>query len=293
MPFRLTIFTILFLVLIFTASVVFALEGEDVKYDQSKNNKGDKKASNKKKKDDRLDKFMAVQERRGLAIGPRLGVYMPFDDDMNEHLPFMFQSGVDLKLFPLELYIKTTYDKCMDKCEKKADARRDKCEDKCKTKRTEKKKWPSFGITFGLGIMGGGDVGEIDTADGEDEDGNYLPAHEVDAYWGTSMIPLTFGLTFEAVPWHVFDPYIGGGVGYYLVFNARPMEGLPPQYEQKWAPVKMDPGSTVGFYGVGGVDIKFHDYMGVRVEGSYHFVELSEDDDISGLMITVAPWVYF
>ncbi len=110
-------------------------------------------------------------------------------------------------------------------------------------------------------------------------------------------MPLRMGVTFEALPESVVDPYIGFGGGYYVATSAEPIRGLPPQYDQKWAPADMDLGAMPGFYGVLGVDFKFHDYLGVKIEGSYHFVKDSsgdlDDADFSGLMVNLGPWIYF
>jgi len=247
---------IVVLLLVFTITTVMAQDKKDKKDKKSK----EKKVKKAKKKEP--EPYLKRQDRKGLAVGPRIGAFIPMNSEIQKHLPFMAQSGMDLKVYPAEKW---------------------------------DFKW--IGLIFGMGVMGGGDVGTVETAKGVDDDGNTIKSHDVDAYWGTTMIPVTLGITVDVLPYHVFDPYIGGGGGFYFVANAEPMKGLPPQYEEKWAPVEMDPGSLFGFFGVVGVDVKFHDYLGVKVEGGYHVIKgqggVINNADLSGIMISIGPWVYF
>jgi len=236
---------------------------------QVKNAKGDKQAKEEKykynyEKPKQDQGFFKAQNRRGFAIGPRVGAYFPMDSDFNENIPMMAQSGLDMKA-----YIRLHPNPYV----------------------------PWIGIALGMGVAGGGSEGEIDF--------HYVPTEggeanakdkELTAYWATTMIPVNLGLTVEILPYHVFDPYLGGGVGFYLMTHLIPREDLPEDYNFSVAPSDFASEFAVGAYGVFGVDIKFHDYLGLKLEGSYHMIPDSddlEDVNVSGLMISLGTFMFF
>jgi Outer membrane protein beta-barrel domain len=206
-------------------------------------------------------KFFKKQQRKGLAVGPRFGVFMPQDEDISSDISMMAQTGLDFKAFVI----------------------------------------PWIGINFGFGVAAGGGTGtEQGVYDERDEDGELTgntKTRELDTYRGLMIVPATLGLSFEALPRSVFDPYVGGGVGYYIVGNVYPLvDDLPAEYEGTRAPVKFDRAGVVGFYGQVGLDVKFHDYLGAKLEGTYHMIEGGEsldNADLSGIMISLGSFVYF
>lgn len=246
----LVIVVVLVLLITFTATSVFAA-GKDKDKDKGKKKdkdkkKGEDKAKGKKDSDKKKKPFLKPQNRRGFVIGPRLGVFLPMNSDVQENLSYMVHSGIDAKGFFI----------------------------------------PWVGFHIGLGLMGGGDTGYVETTDGK----------KIDAYWATTVIPMNLGVTVEAFPKHVFDPYVGGGFGYYLVMNMEPMGGLPEDYEENNAPSDFNIGGIPGGYVFLGLDVKFHDYLGAKLEGSYHAIQGKEDldnVDLSGFMISLGSWVYF
>ena len=116
------------------------------------------------------------QERKGLAIGPRLGAFLPLDDDLRDHLPVLMQTGLDIKAFF----------------------------------------WPYIGVNFGLGLIASGaSEDEEFTLTSTLDDGTIeTETVELNAYYGTIILPMTIGVSWEILPFHVFDPYLGAGGGY-------------------------------------------------------------------------------
>ncbi len=204
-------------------------------------------------------KFFKKQQRKGLAVGPRFGVFMPQDGDISADISMMAQTGLDFKAFVI----------------------------------------PWIGINFGFGVAAGGGSGTEDFEyEVEDEDGDITEkTRELDTYRGLMIVPVTLGLSYEILPHGVFDPYVGGGVGYYVVGNVYPLvDDLPDEYEETKAPVKFDRSGVVGFYGQVGLDVKFHDYLGAKLEGTYHMIEGGDsldNADLSGIMISMGSFVYF
>ncbi len=204
-------------------------------------------------------KFFKKQQRKGLAVGPRIGVYMPQDEDISEDVSIMAQTGLDFKAFII----------------------------------------PWVGINFGFGVAAGGATGSEDFEyEVEENDGSTTKkTREIDTYRGLMIVPATLGLSIEILPHNVFDPYVGGGVGFYSVGNVYPLvDDLPDEYEETKAPVKFDRAGVVGFYGQLGLDVKFHDYLGAKLEGTYHMIDGGDsldDADLSGIMISLGTFVYF
>lgn len=204
--------------------------------------------------------FFKPQQRKGLAIGPRIGVYMPQDEDLQKHVPIMFQIGLDVKAYVPKV--------------------------------------PWVGFAFGVGFMGGGSTDEDEFTYEKEVNGETVRrTRQVDTYWATMIIPVTGGLVIEFLPKSVFDPYLGGGVGYYYITNVEPIvDDLPAEYEETRAPATFNRAGTTGYYLQLGLDTKFHDYLGVKLEGLYHSVKGGndlDDADLSGIMISLGSFVYF
>lgn len=204
--------------------------------------------------------FLKPQNRRGLAIGPRIGAFIPTDGDFADNVPLLVQAGLDLKGYII----------------------------------------PWVAVNFGVGVAGGGSgdtYEDIPAPTVTDAD----RTKSIDVYYLTTMVPITLGVTGEALPRGVFNPYGGFGGGLYYVTMLEPLPRADlldvEDYESDTAPAEFTQEAMFGWYVVAGVDIKFHDYMGIKLEGSYHGLtdstELASEANPSGIMISLGSFVFF
>jgi outer membrane protein W len=95
----------------------------------------------------------------------------------------------------------------------------------------------------------------------------------------TGMVPFLFGVRVDILPLrvaNVFQPYVGGGPGYYMIQESDVQTGLVS------STISANIESRFGGYFGGGVNIEIQDWLAFNLDGKYHRVQKREGDDRSG-----------
>ncbi|HMP90290.1 MAG TPA: OmpW family outer membrane protein [Kiritimatiellia bacterium] len=86
------------------------------------------------------------------------------------------------------------------------------------------------------------------------------------------VIPLEAGLLFNLAPGAEFNPYIGGGAGYYIMDAEISAGGLSSD---------LDIDNEVGYYAVAGAELKLADNIALFVEAKYTWLKIKKVEGIS------------
>jgi len=97
-----------------------------------------------------------------------------------------------------------------------------------------------------------------------------------------TVVPLTIGVRV-IIPSPFFEPYVGGGVGIY--FTDVDFPTAINSAGQATAVIN-DTNSTMGVYGVAGIDAWLNPKMALNLEGKYHWVQPS----IGPVDVNVGGW---
>ena len=96
-----------------------------------------------------------------------------------------------------------------------------------------------------------------------------------------TVVPLTIGVRV-IIPSPLFEPYVGGGVGIYFTDVDFPTLNGAGQV----VGVTTETNSTMGVYGVAGIDAWLNPKMALNVEGKYHWAQPS----IGPVDVNVGGW---
>ena len=96
-----------------------------------------------------------------------------------------------------------------------------------------------------------------------------------------TVVPLTIGVRV-IIPSPFFEPYVGGGVGIYFTDVDFPTLNGAGQV----VGVTTETNSTMGVYGVAGIDAWLNPKMALNVEGKYHWAQPS----IGPVDVNVGGW---
>ena len=85
------------------------------------------------------------------------------------------------------------------------------------------------------------------------------------------VIPLEAGLIFSLAPGKDINPYIGGGAGYYIMDGEVKLGGMKSD---------LDVDNEVGYYAVGGIEVKLGKSVALFVEAKYTWLKIKKVEGI-------------